>query len=683
MLLMEREEARLRIARLTEEIRQHNYNYYVLSRPVITDYEFDQLLEELIRLEQEFPEFAATDSPTRRVGGEVTKEFQQVTHRYPMLSLGNTYSEQDVRDFEERVRKVIGEETEYACELKFDGVAIGLRYVDGLLVQAVTRGDGIRGDDVTANVRTIRSVPLRLNGSGFPSDFEIRGEIILPHSSFEKVNLERAEEGEEPFANPRNAASGTLKMQDSREVARRKLDCYLYHVLVDDTPFMTHFESLTAAKKWGFKVSEHRARCKNIDEIFEFIHSCEEARPTLPFDIDGVVIKVNALSQQEMLGFTAKSPRWAIAFKFRAESASTRLLSVDFQVGRTGTVTPVANLAPVHLAGTIVKRATMHNADFIRSLDICTGDTVFVEKGGEIIPKITGVDANLRPAGAVPLPFVTHCPECGTALIRNEGEAAWYCPNESGCPPQIKGRLQHFISRRAMNIETLGEGTIEMLYDHGIIHDVADLYDLKAEQLMGLTKTFVADDGSERKVSLREKSVANILNGIEASKSVPFERVLFAIGIRYVGETTSRLLAEHFLNIGNLEKAPKEELTEVEGVGIAIAQSIVAFFKSPANQELIERLKSHGIRFASHSRELLSQKLASRKVVVTGVFSSPARRKEIEELIILHGGRNISSVSKNTSFIVAGQNMGPEKLKKAQELGIPVLSEIDFLEMLR
>jgi len=675
--------AKQRIAQLTAEIRQHNHNYYVLSKPVISDYAFDMLLEELIRLEREFPEFAEPDSPTRRVGGEATKEFQQVTHRYPMLSLGNTYSEEEVREFEARIHKLLGDQAEYSCELKFDGVAISLRYRDGLLVQAVTRGDGVAGDDVTANVRTIHSVPLRLAGEGYPADFEIRGEIILPHASFGKVNRERIEEGEEPFANPRNAASGSLKMQDPKEVARRRLDCFMYHVTGDRLSFATHYESLNAAKSWGFKISEHRARCGNIGEIFDFIRTCEAVRPDLPFDIDGVVVKVNSIAQQEMLGFTAKSPRWAIAFKFKAESASTKLISVDYQVGRTGTVTPVANLEPVRLAGTIVRRATLHNADFIQSLDIRKGDTVYVEKGGEIIPKITGVDLSLRPSGTEPTGFINACPECLTPLVRNEGEAAWYCPNETGCPPQIKGKLEHFISRRAMNIDSLGEGKIEMLYDHGLIRNAADLYTLRPEQMLGLTKVFTAEDGSVRKVSLREKSVANILKGIETSKSVPFERVLFALGIRYVGATTSRLLAERFRTVDDLAAADVQALTEVEGIGDRIAQSIVAWFGEPKCLELVSRLKEQCLQFRSEGRTVLSDKLSTKKIVVTGTFSSPERRKEIEELVGLHGGKNISSVTRNISFIVAGRNMGPEKLKKAQALDIPVLSEEEFLELIR
>ena len=679
---MDREAARQRIRQLSADIRQHNHLYYALSKPVISDHAFDLLLEELIRLEKEFPEFAEPDSPTQRVGGEITKEFRQVVHRYPMLSLGNTYSEQEVREFAERVHKALGEVSEYACELKFDGVAVGLRYVNGLLVQAVTRGDGVRGDDVTANVKTIRTIPLRLEGSGYPSDFEIRGEVILPHGSFERVNREREEEGEEPFANPRNAASGTLKMQDPKEVARRRLDCYLYHLAGDNLSFKTHYDCLTAARSWGFRVSDHRARCRNTDEIFDFIQSCGEARPGLPYDIDGIVIKVNSLAQQEMLGFTAKSPRWAIAFKFKAETAATRLLSVDFQVGRTGTVTPVANLEPVRLAGTIVKRATMHNEDFIRALGIHAGDTVFVEKGGEIIPKITGVDMDKRSPDSSPLEFASACPVCRTPLKRNEGESAWCCPNESGCAPQIKAKLQHFISRRAMNIESLGEGKIDLLFEKGLVRNVADLYDLVPDQLLGLTRMITGEDGTSRKVSLREKSVQKIMEGILASKQVPFGRVLFAVGIRYVGETTSRLLAGHFGSMDRLGRASVEELTAVEGVGTAIAESIRSYFTDPASVDILKRLESHGLQFSSDREEPLSGRLAGKSIVVTGVFSSSARRKEIEELVVKHGGRHAATVSKNTAFIVAGEHMGPEKQKKAQELNIPVLSEEEFLYML-
>jgi len=537
---MNREEAKKRIGQLTEEINIHNHKYYDLSMPVITDYEFDRLMDELIQLEKEYPEFVDPDSPSQRVGGGITKEFRQVRHNYPMLSLANTYSEEEVRDFEDRIHKLLGEETEYICELKFDGVAIGLTYRDGLLIQAVTRGDGIQGDDVTTNVRTIHSIPLKLKGNDYPSLFEIRGEILLPRKSFEDINRKRIEEEEEPFANPRNAASGSLKMQDSREVARRHLDCYLYY-LPGDPPFATHYECLMAARKWGFNISKYMVKCKSIDEIFNFINTMNESRHELPFDIDGIVIKVNSLLQQKDLGNTAKSPRWAIAYKFKAERVLTKLLSIDYQVGRTGAVTPVANLQPVLLAGTVVKRASLHNADIIASLDVRIGDLVYVEKGGEIIPKIIGVDLGQRPASVEPVVFIKNCPECGTHLLRNEGEAAHYCPNEAGCPPQIKGKLEYFISRKAMNIDSLGEGKIGILYDHKLVDNVADLYDLRKDQLLGLDKVYEATENKkEKKISFREKTVENILKGIEKSKGAGFERVLYAIGIRYVGETVAK-----------------------------------------------------------------------------------------------------------------------------------------------
>ena len=681
---MNKEEAKQRITELTDQINRHNYNYYVLAKPVVSDYDFDMLLEELIRLETEFPEFASPDSPTRRVGGEITKEFRQVRHKYPMLSLANTYSEEDVKDFEERIHKIIGEEVEYVCELKFDGVAVGLTYRDGILSQAVTRGDGVQGDDVTTNVKTIRSIPLRLLGSGFPEEFEMRGEIILPHESFERMNAERQEEEEEPFANPRNAAAGTLKMQDSKEVARRKLDCILYYVFGDNLPFATHYESLVAARSWGFKTSTAIAKCRNIDEIFEYINNWNTGRFELPFNIDGVVIKVNSLAQQQLLGFTAKSPRWAIAYKFKAERVTTKLLSVDYQVGRTGAVTPVANLAPVQLAGTTVKRATLHNADVMASLDLQHDDFVFVEKGGEIIPKIISVDLEQRISGTEPYTFITTCPECKTPLIRNEGEAAWYCPNESGCPPQIKGKLEHFISRKAMNIDSLGEGKIELLFDRDLVKNISDLYDLRSEQLLGLEKTYPATDGKrEKKISFREKTVQNIMAGIEKSKSVGFERVLFAIGIRYVGETVAKKLATHFESIGNLMKASREELIEAEEIGEKIAQSIIDYFSVQKNLETIERLKQHGLQFEMKAGDTpkKSDKLSGKSFVVSGVFQKFSR-DDIKAMIEEHGGKNVGSVSSKVSYLLAGENMGPEKRKKAQALNIPVITEDDFFKMI-
>jgi DNA ligase (NAD+) len=680
---MNEEEAKRRIVQLTEDINLHNHKYYDLSMPAISDLEFDLLLEELIRLEKEYPDLADPASPTQRVGGSITKEFRQVKHIYPMMSLGNTYSEDEIREFESRVKKLLGQETEYVCELKFDGVAIGLTYRDGILVQAVTRGDGVRGDDVTTNVRTIQSIPLRLTGDKYPSEFEIRGEIILPRKSFENINKKRLEEEEEPFANPRNAASGTLKMQDSKEVARRHLDCYLYY-LPGDLPYPTHYECLMAAKKWGFNISKYMVRCNSIDEIFSFINTMNDSRHELPFDIDGIVIKVNSLRQQKELGYTAKSPRWAIAYKFKAERVLTRLLSIVYQVGRTGAVTPVANLRPVLLAGTVVKRATLHNADVIASLDLRVGDMVYVEKGGEIIPKIIGVDLDQRQETSEPVVFAKICPECGTPLLRNEGEAAHYCPNETGCPPQIKGKLEHFISRKAMNIDSLGEGKIELLYDKKLVTGIADLYDLRADQLLGLEKIYPATETTkERKISFREKTVENIMKGIEASKETGFERVLYAIGIRYVGETVAKKLAIHFGSIDHIRNATFEELKEAEEIGEKIAGSIIEFFKEPKNQEIIRRLKEKGLHFEirEEERNLKSEKLKGRIFVVSGTFEKFSRdelKKEIES----HGGKNSGSISSKTSFVLAGENMGPEKAKKAASLGIPVISETEFLGMI-
>ncbi len=680
---MNREEARQRIGQLTAEINLHNHNYYDLSMPVITDLEFDRLLEELIRLEQEFPEFADPASPSQRVGGGITKEFRQVRHTFPMLSLGNTYSEEEVMDFEERIHKLLGEGTEYICELKFDGVAIGLTYRDGVLVQAVTRGDGVQGDDVTTNVRTIHSIPLRLQGNDYPPLFEIRGEIILPRKSFENINLKRLEEEEEPFANPRNAASGSLKMQDSKEVAHRCLDCYLYYLL-GDVPFSTHYECLMAAKKWGFNISKYMAKCRNIDEIFSFINNMNESRHELPFDIDGIVIKVNSLKHQKELGYTAKSPRWAIAYKFKAERVTTRLLSIAYQVGRTGAVTPVANLQPVLLAGTVVKRASLHNEDIIASRDVRIGDLVYVEKGGEIIPKIIGVDLDQRPASAETVVFAKNCPECGTPLLRNEGEAAHYCPNEAGCPPQIKGKLEHFISRKAMNIDSLGEGKIGMLYDKKLVANIADLYDLRADQLLGLEKVYEATESKkEKKISFREKTVENIIRGIERSKETEFERVLYAIGIRFVGETVAKKLAAHFGSIDQIMNATFDELKEAEEIGEKIAGSILEFFKEPKNQEIIRRLKEKGLHFEirEEEKDLKSEKLKGMTFVVSGTFEKFSRdeiKKEIED----NGGKNSGSISSKTTYVLAGENMGPEKRKKAVSLHIPVISEVDFLGMI-
>ncbi|HTX87459.1 MAG TPA: NAD-dependent DNA ligase LigA [Bacteroidales bacterium] len=682
---MEKEKAAKRIRELTEQIRRHNELYYQKAKPEISDYDFDMLLEELSRLEKEFPEFADPDSPTQKVGGDITKQFRQVTHKYPMLSLGNTYSEEEVREFEERIHKLIGDAVEYVCELKFDGVAIGLTYRNGVLVQAVTRGDGVAGDDVTANARTVHGIPHRLKGKGYPEEFEIRGEIIMPARSFERLNESRAEAGEELFANPRNAAAGTLKMQDSAEVARRRLDSYMYYLPGNDLPFETHYESLMSSKTWGFQISDRIARCRSIDEIFDFINRTDSERKELPFNIDGVVIKVNSLRQQQELGYTAKSPRWAIAFKFKAERVATELLSIDFQVGRTGTVTPVANLKPVLLAGTVVKRASLYNADSIAALDVRIGDRVFVEKGGEIIPKIVGVDLEQRAQGAVPVTFIARCPECNTPLVRKEGEAAYYCPNETGCPPQIKGKLEHFISRRAMNIESLGEGKIELLYDRGLVKNAADLYDLTYDQLLGLEKTYAASEGKkEKKISFREKTVNNILKGIEESKKTGFERVLYALGIRYVGETVAKKIALYFRDLDHLQQASFEELTGVEEIGERIAQSIRGWFSDDANAELVQRLREKGIRFrmeeSGSARK--SNRLDGLTFVVSGVFEQHSR-DEIKKMIEEHGGKNAGSISSHTSYVLAGNNMGPEKKRKAASLNIPVISETAFLEMIK
>lgn len=681
---MDIDQAKQRVQQLTNEIRFHNHRYYGLSDPVISDFAFDRLMAELMDLETQYPELSDPDSPTRRVGGEITRSFRQVVHQFPMLSLSNTYSEEEIREFEARVTKALGGKTEYVCELKFDGVAIGLTYRKGKLEQAVTRGDGVSGDDVTANIRTIKSIPLRLLGEGYPDDFEIRGEIILPRSGFEQINLQRTEAGEEPFANPRNAASGTIKMQDSAEVARRNLDCYLYHLLGKNLPFESHYESLQKARQWGFRISEYTVRCTSIVEILDYLDTTEKARKTLPFDIDGVVIKVNSRQQQALLGSTAKSPRWAIAYKFKAEEASTVVLSVDFQVGRTGTVTPVANLQPVLLAGTVVKRATLHNADVIAALDVRIGDTVKVEKGGEIIPKINGVELDLRPFGSKALTFTRNCPECSTPLIRNEGEVAWYCPNENGCPPQIKGKLEHFISRRAMNIESLGEGKIELLFDKGLLHDVADLYRLTYSDLIGLEKTYPAtEERKARTVSFRDKTVENILRGIESSKAVPFERVLFALGIRFVGETVAKKLAFHFLSMDQLRVASMEDLTKVEEIGEKIAGSLLSWFRQPGTDQLLRRLSEAGLRFCVDATQnsFESDRLSGLSFVITGVFEKFSR-DQLKKMIETHGGKSVSALSSKTSYLLAGAGMGPEKRKKAEKENIPVISEEEFLRML-
>lgn len=682
---MNKEEAKAKIAELSSIIENHNYNYYVLANPTISDYDFDMLLNELIALEQQFPELILPDSPTQRVGGDITKEFQTVKHRYPMLSLSNSYNIEEVKEFISRIKKTIEEEVEFVCELKFDGISISLTYENGLFVKAVTRGDGTQGDDVTANVKTIRTIPLRLKGD-YPDFFEMRGEIIMPHSSFNAINAERDDLGLQPFANPRNAAAGTIKLQDSKEVAKRKLDQYCYFMMMDEDKmiFKNHYESLMTAKEWGFNVSNFMARCNNVEDIEDFINYWDKQRKELPFDIDGIVIKVNDFRQREILGFTSKSPRWAIAYKFKAEEARTKLLSVDFQVGRHGTITPVANLEPVQLAGTIVKRATLHNADFIEQLDLHYDDIVCVEKGGEIIPKITAVDLSKRKEYSEKVTFITKCPECGTSLVKADGETAWYCPNTLGCPPQIKGRIEHFISRKAMNIESLGEGKVEVLFDNDLIKDYSDLYDLTYEKLFGIEKTIMVDEINDitRKVSFKEKTANNIIEAIEKSKSVPFARVLFALGIKYVGETTAKLIAKSMGSIDNIINATVEELTEIEEVGEKIALSIKDFFADERNIHIINRLKNAGLQFEQEKKVAGgNQVLSGMNIVVSGVFSTMSR-DEIKQLIEDLGGKNVSSISKKTTFVLAGEKMGPEKRKKAESLGIEIKSEDDFLKMI-
>lgn len=672
-----------KIKQLTDEINQHNYNYYMLDNPTIGDYEFDQLLNQLILLEKQYPDYVLPDSPTQRVGGSVTKQFKIVKHVFPMLSLGNTYSEEELLDFDRRVHDLVSGEVEYVCELKYDGLAISLVYENGLLVRAVTRGDGVQGDDVTNNVKTIRTIPLKLQGD-FPDLFEARGEIIMNHENFERLNKEREEIGENPFANPRNAASGTLKLQDSAEVARRGLDFKLYFVMGHQPYANNHFDSLTKLKDWGFRAPDVMVKAHSIKEVIDFMHDWDIRRKTLSFDIDGIVIKVNDFALQQQIGATAKSPRWAIAYKFKAERVPSRLLSVDFQVGRTGIVTPVANLTPVPLAGTIVKRATLHNKDIIDYYDIHENDVLYVEKGGEIIPKIVGVDVEKRELDAPKVKFVTNCPECGAKLVQNEGETGIFCPNELHCPPQIKGKLEHFISRKAMNIDSLGEGKVEMLFDNGLVKTPADFYDFSYDKLLGLEKKLSSTDGkTERVISFREKTVENILNGIQQSKTIGFERVLFAIGIRYVGENTAKKLARYFKNVDALSNATKEELMQVDDVGERVATSIIDFFLQPENLEMIIALRTAGVRFEMKQEEtaLLSEKLSGKSVVVSGVFSIP--RDEMKQLIEKHGGKNVSSISKNTDFVLAGEKMGPEKRNKAQKLNVPIISEDEFYEMIK
>ena len=660
-----------RIGQLRSELDRHNYNYYVLNAPEISDQEFDRMMRELQDLEAAHPEYDDPDSPTKRVGSDLNQEFVQVPHRYPMLSLANTYNKQEVADFYERVRGGLeGEPFEICCEMKYDGLSISLTYEQGRLVRAVTRGDGVQGDDVTENVKTIRCIPLRLRqGTGYPGVFEIRGEILMPWTSFEALNREREEREEPLFANPRNAASGTLKSKNSSVVASRKLDAYLYYLLGDEVPFDGHYENLQAARGWGFKISEGMRKVTTLQEIYDFIDYWDVERKNLPVATDGIVLKVNSQRQQRALGYTAKSPRWAIAYKFQAERARTRLDAVTFQVGRTGAVTPVANMEPVQLAGTVVRRATLHNADVMAQLDLHVGDMVYVEKGGEIIPKIVGVDKDARgPQTGPKVEFITHCPECGAPLVRYEGEAAWYCPNDTACPPQIKGRIEHFISRKAMDIDSLGPETVDEYYRRGLIRDVADLYDIRVEQING-------DDGG------REKSAQKIVRSIADSIRVPFERVVFALGIRFVGEIAAKALARHFKTMDALAHATLDEMLRINGIGTVIAESVIRYFQDEANCGLVRRLREKGVRMELTEEEMSghSDKLAGQSIVVSGVFSLHSR-DEYKALIERHGGKNVGSISSKTSFVLAGANMGPAKLEKATKLGIPILSEEDFLK---
>ena len=659
-----------RIYQLREELHAHNYNYYVLNAPVISDIEFDRMMRELQDLEAKHPETYDENSPTMRVGSDINKDFVQVEHKYPMLSLGNTYSEEEVTDFYERVRKSLNEDFEICCEMKFDGTSISLTYENGKLVRAVTRGDGVKGDDVTNNVKTIRTIPLILKGDNYPKEFEIRGEILMPWEVFEKLNKEREAREEPLFANPRNAASGTLKQQNSSVVASRKLDAYLYYLLGDNLPCDGHYENLQEARKWGFKISDTMRKVKTLQEVFDFINYWDTERKNLPVATDGIVLKVNSIRQQKNLGYTAKSPRWAIAYKFQAERALTKLQKVTYQVGRTGAITPVANLDPVQLSGTIVKRASLHNADIIESLDLHEGDMVYVEKGGEIIPKITGVDIASRTPGSEPVRFITHCPECGEPLTRFDDEAAHYCTNEDSCPPQIKGKIEHFISRKAMNIEGLGPETVDLFYQEGMIGNAADLYNLREQDIARLER-------------FGEKSAQNIMAGLEASRQVGFERVLFALGIRFVGETVAKKLARSIKNIDALMTATKEELMAIDEIGEKIAESIMHFFSSGKNRELVARLKAAGLKMEMDAQEtaVLSNILEGQSIVISGVFAVHSR-DEYKDIIEKHGGKNVGSISKKTSFILAGENMGPSKLEKAQKLGIKIMNENEFLSLI-
>jgi len=663
-----KQNAKIRIEQLRNQINEHNYYYYVLSEPKISDYEYDMMVNELLKLEKDFPEFFDESSPSVRIGDDRNQQFEEAEHKFTMLSLGNTYSKEDFMEFDQRIKKVLGNDYDYVCELKFDGASISLTYQNGKLIRAVTRGDGTKGDVVTENVKTIKSIPLILRKDDYPELFEIRGEIFMPHSAFDKQNNIRRQEGKPEFANPRNAAAGSLKLLNSAEVARRKLDCYLYYLATDKLPTDSHFDNLLLCKKWGFKISDKTIKTNNINSVFEYLEYWENQRDKLEYDIDGVVIKIDSVKQQKMLGETAKTPRWAIAYKFKAQRAKTKLLSVDFQVGRTGAITPVANLEPVKLAGTTVRRSTLHNADYIKSLDLYYGDYVFVEKAGEIIPQVVGIDKESRDTNAEKVIFPEFCPECGTKLVRNESEANYFCPNENGCNPQIKGKIEHFISRKAMNI-VAGEATVDLLFNQGLIKNSADLYDLKFEDIVKLER-------------FAKKSAENLIDSIKKSVNTPFEKVLYALGIRNVGESIAKLLVRHFKNIDNLANATIDELTEINDVGEKIAISIKNFFSDPPNIEILKRLKEKGLQFETIVNEQVINKLNGKSFVVTGNFGTPERRKELENMVEKFGGKLVSSVSAKTDYIVAGDKAGSSKLKKAEEFKIPVINEQDFLKMI-
>jgi DNA ligase (NAD+) len=667
---MDTESARKKIEALRQELDRHNYLYYVIAAPEVSDYEFDQKLKELEALEKEYPQFNDPMSPTKRVGSDITSEFVQVKHKYPVLSLSNTYNEGELREFDNRIRRETNLEPEYVCELKFDGVSISLNYIQGVLKHAVTRGDGVQGDDVTTNIKTIRSIPLKLQGSGWPAEFEIRGEVLMPFDVFQRLNEAREANGETPFANPRNSTAGTIKMQDSSIVASRSLDAYFYYVPGEIKLTDTHFENLKLASEWGFKISEHTKKCSSIDEVLEFIHYWDNERFNLPVATDGVVVKVNSIPVQNDLGTTAKSPRWAVAYKFKAEKAVTRLLSVSYQVGRTGAVTPVANLDPVQLAGTTVKRASLHNADIIEKLDLHLNDIVEVEKGGEIIPKIVGVDTDSRHPLSAKVQFIEKCPECSTQLVRIDGEAAHYCPNQATCPPQIKGKIVHFISRRAMDIDGMGEETVELFFNNGLVNNIADLYCLKIDDIASLER-------------LGQKSAQRIIDGLEASRKVPFARVLFALGIRYIGETVAKKLTAAFKNIDNLMNASYEQLIDVSEIGQRIAESILNFFGNEENCKLVEQLRHIGLQFELSGEELegTSDKLAGLSIIISGTFEKHSRN-ELKKMIEQNGGKNVGSISKKTSYMLAGDNIGPAKLEKIKKLGIPMINEDEFLSMI-